>query len=116
MSGKSKGVFNGKVLVEENIYHVKASQSSNNLLLSDVAEINTKPELEIYSDDVSCAHGATVGQLDADSIFYLRARGIPEKTAKKILVEAFLDEALSQLPVESVKTEVMKIISKSSML
>ncbi len=116
MSGKSKGVFNGKVLVEENIYHVKASQSSNNLLLSDVAEINTKPELEIYSDDVSCAHGATVGQLDADSIFYLRARGIPEKTAKKILVEAFLDEALSQLPVKSVKTEVMKIISKSNML
>ena len=96
--------------------YTKASQNSNNLLLSDVAEINTKPELEIYSDDVTCAHGATVGQLDADSIFYLRARGIPEKTAKKILVEAFLEEALSHLPVESVITEVMQIISKSNML
>ena len=116
MGGKSKGVFNGKVLVEENIHHVKASQNSNNILLSDVAEINTKPELEIYSDDVSCAHGATVGQLDADSIFYLRARGIPEIVAKKMLVEAFLEEALSQLPLESVKTEVMKIISKPNTL
>ena len=116
MGGKSKGVFNGKVLVEENIHHVKASQNSNNLLLSDVAEINTKPELEIYSDDVTCAHGATVGQLDADSIFYLRSRGIPEKVAKQILVEAFLEEALSQLPVESVKMKVMKIISKSNTL
>ena len=116
MGGKSKGVFNGKVLVEENIHHVKASQNSNNLLLSDVAEINTKPELEIYSDDVTCAHGATVGQLDADSIFYLRSRGIPEKVAKQILIEAFLEEALSQLPVESVKMKVMKIISKSNTL
>ena len=95
---------------------MKASQNSNNLLLSDVAEINTKPELEIYSDDVSCAHGATVGQLDADSIFYLRARGIPEIVAKKMLVEAFLEEAIYQLPLESVKTEVMKIINKSNTL
>ncbi len=116
MGRKSKGVFNGKVLVKENIFDVKASQNSNNLLLSDIAEINTKPELEIYSDDVSCAHGATVGQLDADSIFYLRARGISEKQAKRILIEAFIDEALSRLPVESIKMRVKEIIGKSNVI
>ena len=110
MGGKSKGVFNGKVVVNKNISGVKASQNSNNLLLSEIADINTKPELEIYSDDVRCAHGATVGELDSDSIFYLRARGISEKDARQMLVEAFIDDALSKIPVPSVQDEVKKII------
>jgi len=110
MGGKSKGVFNGKVVVNKNICGVEASQNSNNLLLSEVADINTKPELEIYSDDVRCAHGATVGELDSDSIFYLRTRGISEKDAKHMLVEAFVDEALSKIPVPSVQDEVKKVI------
>ena len=110
MGGRSKGVFNGKVVVKKNICNVEASQNSNNLLLSEVADINTKPELEIYSDDVRCAHGATVGQLDSDFIFYLRTRGISERDARDMLVEAFIDDALSTIPVSSVRDEVNKII------
>ncbi|MDH3640388.1 MAG: Fe-S cluster assembly protein SufD, partial [Gammaproteobacteria bacterium] len=80
--GNGRGVFNGKILVEQGAQKIEALQSSKNLLLSDGAEIDTKPELEIYADDVKCAHGATVGQLDEDAFFYLRSRGIDEQTTR----------------------------------
>ncbi len=90
--GDGRGVFNGKIIVEKDAQKVKALQSSRNLLLADTAEIDTKPELEIYADDVSCAHGATVGQLDEDAFFYLRSRGIDEQTARSMLTFAFAAE------------------------
>ena len=89
MDDKSRGVFNGKIYVEVNAQQVDANLQNNNLLLSRFAEINTKPELEIFADDVKCAHGATVGQLNEESLFYLRSRGIDKEAAEKVLVSAF---------------------------
>ncbi len=86
---KSRGVFNGKIYVEVDAQKVDANLQNNNLLLSQYAEIDTKPELEIYADDVKCAHGATVGQLNEESLFYLRSRGIDKEAAEKVLVSAF---------------------------
>ena len=79
---RGRGVFNGKVVVHKDAQQIDATQSSDNLLLSDRGEINTKPELEIYADDVKCSHGATVGQLDEDQLFYMRSRGVDEATAR----------------------------------
>ena len=89
MNDKSRGVFNGKIYVEVDAQKVDANLQNKNLLLSKFAEINTKPELEIYADDVKCAHGATVGQLNEESLFYLRSRGIDKEAAEKVLVSAF---------------------------
>ncbi|MEL7024530.1 MAG: Fe-S cluster assembly protein SufD [Pseudomonadota bacterium] len=94
---RSRCVFNGKVLVYEGADGTDSVQSNANLLLSDHAEIDTKPELEIYADDVKCAHGATVGQLDPQSLFYLRARGIDEATATQLLTYAFCRELTAEL-------------------
>ncbi len=94
---KAKGVYNGKVIVHEDAQKCLSSQSNKNLLLSNLAEINTKPELEIYADDVKCAHGATVGEMDKDSLFYLRSRGIPEEDARELLVKAFVEEVLDKV-------------------
>lgn len=91
------GVFNGKVIVHSGADGTNALMSNRNLLLSERAEINTKPELEIYTDDVMCAHGATTGQLDMNSLFYLRARGIPEAAAKLMLIDAFAQEIIEHL-------------------
>lgn len=88
---KSKGVFNGRVKVLEGADKTDATQNSKNLLLSPFAEINAKPELEIYTDDVKCAHGATVGELDEDALFYLKSRGIPEDKAVHLLIFAFVE-------------------------
>lgn len=96
------GIFNGKVVVHPQAQKTNAQQINQNLLLSKTAEVNTKPELEIYADDVKCAHGATVGQLDENSLFYLRARGIDLAIAKKMLTEAFANEIIGQaLPILS---------------
>jgi Fe-S cluster assembly protein SufD len=97
LDGTSRAVFNGKVIVHQDAQQTDASQSNRNLLLSDNAEVDTKPELEIYADDVKCAHGATVGQLDANQLFYLRTRGIDEISARTLLIFAFAEDLVSGL-------------------
>ncbi|HSN72400.1 MAG TPA: SufD family Fe-S cluster assembly protein, partial [Steroidobacteraceae bacterium] len=86
---RGRGVFNGKVIVRPGAQQIEARQSSRNLLLAAGAEIDTKPELEIYADDVKCSHGATTGQLDPNALFYLRSRAIPEDEARALLTHAF---------------------------
>ena len=89
LGGKSRGVFNGKIIVRQDAQKTDAKQTNKALLLSDTAQINTKPQLEIFADDVKCTHGATVGQLDADSMFYLQARGISRTDARAMLIRSF---------------------------
>jgi Fe-S cluster assembly protein SufD len=103
---RGRVVFNGKVVVAEGARKTDAQQSSRNLLLAKTAEIDTKPELEIYNDDVKCAHGATVGQLDANALFYLRSRGLDEAQARALLTHAFADHIIRQLPVESLQLQL----------
>ena len=103
LSGKSRGVFQGKILVRQAAQKTDGYQMNQALLLSPEAEIDSKPQLEIYADDVKCSHGATVGELDAEQIFFLRSRGIPEAQARAILVEAFLTEAVEAVADEAVR-------------
>ena len=97
LDGKAKGVFQGKVLVAQDAQKTDGNQMSRALLLSRDCEADAKPELEIYADDVACSHGATVGEIEGDHLFYLMSRGIPEAEARQILVEAFLAEALEEV-------------------
>lgn len=97
VADSSRSVFNGKVIVREDAQHIDARQRSDNLLLSPKAEVDTKPELEIYADQVICSHGATVGELDEDQMFYLQARGIDAETARGILTTAFADTILERI-------------------
>jgi len=97
LSGRAHAVFNGKVVVHEGADGTDAKQSNGNLLLSDHAEVDTKPELEIYADEVKCAHGATVGQLDPEQLFYLQSRGLDKDSAKNMLTFAFADDVLAQI-------------------
>lgn len=100
---KGRAVFNGKVLVQQGAFKTDAQQANKNLLLSADAEIDTKPQLEIYADDVKCAHGATVGQLDETSLFYLQSRGIPKDEAHKILIYAFAREIIERIPLQPIR-------------
>lgn len=102
-------VFNGKVMVHEKAVKTDAQQSSRNLLLSNTAEIDTKPELEIYNDDVKCAHGATVGQLDATALFYLRSRGLDENQARSLLTHAFANHIIDQVPVAALRQQLTEL-------
>ncbi|MBL1353542.1 MAG: Fe-S cluster assembly protein SufD [Zetaproteobacteria bacterium] len=108
LDGRSHGVFNGKVVVHKGATKTDSSQSNGNILLSKHAEIDTKPELEIYNDDVKCAHGATVGQLDDKQLFYLRSRGISEVAAQELLTFAFADEVLAAMSNQVVRSYVEK--------
>jgi len=103
LDGRAHAVFNGKVVVHKDAQLADAQQSNANLLLSDDAEIDTKPELEIYADDVKCSHGATVGQLDDDMLFYLRSRAIDEHTARSLLTFAFAGEVIKRLSLVPVR-------------
>jgi len=103
---KSRAVFNGKAYVHKDVQHINAAQANHNILLSDTAEINSKPELEIYSDDVKCTHGATVGQLDKDALFYLRSRGIESEEALKLLTQAFATEVLNKIENPSLRNYI----------
>ena len=103
-SGRSRCVFNGKAIVREGADGTDAEQSNHSLLLSDLAEIDTKPELEIYAEDVKCAHGATVGQLDEKALFYLRSRGLDKEQAAQMLTRAFASSVLDQLSIEAVRS------------
>ncbi len=98
LDGAATGVFNGKVVVREGAVKVVAQQTNRNLLLSDGAQIHTKPQLEIFADDVKCSHGATIGQLDATALFYLRSRGLSADDARRLLLHAFASEVLASVP------------------
>ncbi|MDA9334734.1 Fe-S cluster assembly protein SufD [Flavobacteriaceae bacterium] len=108
----SIGVFNGKVLVNKEAQKTNAFQANNNLLISDKASINTKPQLEIFADDVKCSHGCTIGQLDENALFYLRARGIPEKEAKALLMYAFANNVLESVKIPQLKNRINSLIAK----
>lgn len=112
LNDDSNGVFNGKIFVKENAIKTLAYQSNKNLLLSDRATINTKPQLEIFADDVKCSHGCTIGRLDEDALFYLRSRGIGEKAAKALLLHAFAGEILEKIELEPIRQYVDRIISE----
>ena len=103
MNGHSRAVFNGKVIVHEQAQKTEAHQSNANLLLSGNAEVDTKPELEIYADDVKCSHGATVGQLDENMLFYLRSRAVDEDTARSLLTYAFADEVIRDIKFPEIR-------------
>ncbi|NMH86930.1 Fe-S cluster assembly protein SufD [Flavivirga algicola] len=107
----STGVFNGKVIVEKEAQKTNAFQANNNILVSDKATINTKPQLEIFADDVKCSHGCTIGQLDESAMFYMRSRGIPEKEAKALLMYAFSNNVLSSVKIPEMKQRITKIIA-----
>jgi Fe-S cluster assembly protein SufD len=111
-SGKSTGVFNGKIIVDKIAQKTNAFQQNNNILLDDKSTINSKPQLEIFADDVKCSHGCTIGQLDQDALFYLRARGIPKKEAKALLTYAFANNVLESVNIPELKYKVKKIIAK----
>ncbi|MEM7612030.1 MAG: Fe-S cluster assembly protein SufD [Pseudomonadota bacterium] len=106
-----RAVFNGKVMVHVGADGTDATQSNPNLLLSDHAEIDTKPELEIYADDVKCAHGATVGQIDDKSLFYLRSRGIDQDTAMQLLTYAFCRETLDEIDDDALRIRIEQMIA-----
>lgn len=108
--GHGRGVFNGKVLVHPAALKTDARLNSQNLLLSKTAEIDTKPELEIYADDVKCSHGATTGQLDGNAVFYLRSRGIPESEARRMLIASFVQEIVRQLPSAALVEHVIGLM------
>ncbi len=110
--GNSKGVFNGKVLVDKIAQKTNAYQQNDNVLLSENASVDTKPQLEIFADDVLCSHGCTVGQLDETGMFYLKQRGIPEKEARALLLFAFTSEVMEKVTVEPIKRYVNKIIAE----
>ena len=106
------GVFNGKVVVEKEAQKTNAFQANNNILMNDKATINTKPQLEIFADDVKCSHGCTIGQLDDSAMFYLRSRGIPEKEAKALLMYAFANNVLDSVKIPEVKQRINKLIAE----
>src|SRR5438046_5679864 len=103
VDGKATGIFNGKIFVRQDAQKTNAYQSNKNILLSDTASVNTKPQLEIFADDVKCSHGCTIGQLDEEGLFYLRSRGISEKTAKSLLVHAFAIDILEHIRLEPIR-------------
>ena len=106
LNDKSRGVFNGKVFVRENASGTNAQQSNKNLLLSNDARVDTKPQLEIFNDDVKCAHGATVGQLEEEELFYLLSRGLNETLARNLLTYGFAEEIVNKIGIESIKKEL----------
>ena len=112
--GHSKGVFNGKIMVRPDAQKIDAFQSNNNLLLSDNSTIDSKPQLEIYADDVKCSHGCTIGQLDEKALFYMRSRGIGIEEAKAVLTYAFASEAIENISVEEVKLLAQKLLAKKT--
>ncbi len=108
VGGGAHAVFNGKILVRRDAQHTDAGQQSRNLLLSEKAHVDTKPQLEIFADDVKCAHGATVGQIEADELFYLKSRGLSDAIARNLLTYAFAAEIIERIPVKSLVERLEK--------
>jgi Fe-S cluster assembly protein SufD len=111
LDGKSHGVFHGRIIVHKDAQKTDAKQTNRNLLLSDDAQIDTKPQLEIYADDVKCTHGATIGQIEENALFYLRSRGIDERSARKLLLLAFANECLDRMKEEPVRKHIEGLIN-----
>ena len=109
---RATGVFNGKIIVDRLAQKTNAFQQNNNLLISDKASVNTKPQLEIFADDVRCSHGCTIGQLDQDALFYLQARGIPKKEAAALLMYAFANNVLESVRMPELKLRINKLIAQ----
>ncbi len=112
LNDKSRGVFNGKVIVRPDAQKTNAFQENNNILLSNNALVNTKPQLEIFADDVKCSHGATIGQLDEEARFYLKSRGIGEEASRAILLHAFASDVVTSIKTESLRNYLEKIITE----
>ncbi|RAW01456.1 Fe-S cluster assembly protein SufD [Pseudochryseolinea flava] len=112
LDGQSKGVFNGKIFVRPNAQKTNAFQANRNILLTDKATVNTKPQLEIWADDVKCSHGCTTGQLDEEAVFYLQARGISKETARAMMLYAFAGEVLDAIKHPVIKEYIDTIISE----
>jgi Fe-S cluster assembly protein SufD len=112
LAGRSRAVFNGKIIVRQDAQKTDAKQTNKALLLTDDAQVNTKPQLEIFADDVKCTHGAAIGQLDDDALFYLRARGISMADARHMLIEAFAGEVLDGIPVAPVRERLMQTMEE----
>jgi Fe-S cluster assembly protein SufD len=110
LDGKATGVFNGKVLVRQEAQKSDAGQVNKNLLLTGSAVINTKPQLEIFADDVKCSHGATIGRLDDDALFFLRARGIGRDEARRLLIHAFASEVIQRIDVEPLRARLEQVV------
>ncbi len=108
----SKGAFNGMIHVHPDAQHTEAYQTNNNILLTDLAKMNTRPQLEIYADDVKCSHGATVGQLDEEALFYLRARGISANESRLLLMHAFVGEIISRIKHDALQERITELVSK----
>ncbi len=112
LSGSAKGVFRGRVIVRPDAQRTNAQQSNPNLLLSDAAEINTKPQLEIHADDVKCCHGSAIGRLDEDALFYLRTRGIGELRAREMLSRGFASEVTRAISIEPLSREIDRLVAE----
>ncbi len=109
---RSTGVFNGKIIVDKEAQKTNAFQQNNNILISDKATINTKPQLEIFADDVKCSHGCTIGQLDQNAMFYLQSRGIPKKEARALLMYAFTNDVMDSVRLSPLKNRINNLIAE----
>jgi len=112
LAGRARAVFNGKIIVRLDAQKTDAKQTNKALLLTDDAQINTKPQLEIFADDVKCTHGAAIGQLDEDALFYLKARGISALEARNMLIHAFAGDVLDGIKSEDVRLTAMRIVEE----
>ena len=110
LNGNGRGVFNGKIFVREDAQKTDAKQTNQTLLLSREAQINTKPQLEIFADDVRCTHGATVGQLNAEALFYLRSRGIGEEEARSLLIYAFASDVIDRVQIPALRDHIHRLL------
>jgi len=115
LDGHAHGVFHGRIIVHKDAQKTDAKQTNRNLLISDSAQIDTKPQLEIYADDVKCTHGATIGQIDENSLFYLRSRGIDEASARTLLLVAFASECVERMKEGPLRTHVEKLVSEHAL-
>jgi Fe-S cluster assembly protein SufD len=112
LADRARGVFNGKIIVRPDAQKTDAKQTNRALLLSEDAQINTKPQLEIFANDVKCTHGAAVGQLDDEAVFYLRSRGLAESEARRLLIHAFAADVLNRMPLESIRTGAERVLQQ----
>jgi Fe-S cluster assembly protein SufD len=110
LDGQASAVFNGKIYVRKDAQKTDAKQTNKNLVLSEEAVINTKPELQIWADDVRCTHGATIGQLDGEAIFYLQSRGIGKSEARDLLTQAFARDILERIRVEALRERLERVL------
>jgi Fe-S cluster assembly protein SufD len=110
LDGQGKGIFSGRIIVRPGAQKTDAKQTNASLLLSQDAQVESKPQLEIFADDVKCTHGATIGQLDKDAMFYLRARGIHKDAAQSLMVYAFANDVLERVQVEPLRSQLVELM------